>query len=146
MKKNSKNLLKNTIRKIRNNQYRLPQLYEKLEYYEVKMIGYNSPSFEPRYSSSSPSHLSNLDYWLEKVWVVENQISKMEKEIKEFEEFVSSLGPLEQEIVKYLIDYIPIKTIITKHNISRTTYYFYIRKINGNLIAQMNINNNKIKL
>ena len=134
MKKNSKNLLKNTIRKIRNNQYRLPQLYEKLEYYEVKMIGYNSPSFEPRYSSSNFSHLSNLDYWLEKVWVVENQIIKMEKEIKEFNKFVSSLDPIEQIIVKDIIEYVPIKTIIQKLNMSRTTYYNYIRKLNLKVI------------
>src|SRR5690554_1469661 len=113
-------------------------LYEKLEYYEVKMIGYNSPSFEPRYSSSSPSHLSNLDYWLEKVWVVENQISKMEKEIKEFEEFVSKLDPIEQQIVKDLVEYIPIKTIIKKLNISRITYYYYIRKMDQCLIIFIN--------
>lgn len=129
LKKNSKNLLKNTIRKIRNNQYRLPQLYEKLEYYEVKMIGYNSPSFEPRYSSSSPSHLRNLDYWLEKVWVVENQINKIEKEIKEFNKFVLGLDPIEQLIVKDLIEYVPIKITIKKLNVVRTTYYYYLRKI-----------------
>lgn len=141
MKKNSKNLLKNTIRKIRNNQYRLPQLYEKLEYYEVKMIGYNSPSFEPKYSSSSPSHLSNLDYWLEKVWVVENQINKMEREIREFNKFVSELDSIEQLIVKDLIEYVPIKSIIKKLNISRTTYYYYIRKMDNNLIIFINKKN-----
>ncbi len=133
MKKNSKNLLKNTIRKIRNNQYRLPQLYEKLEYYEVKMVGYNSPSFEPRYSSSSPSHLSNLDYWLEKVWVVENQISKMEKEIKEFNKFISSLKLIEQLIVNDLFECVPIKNIIQKNNLDRTTYYYKVKKINNKL-------------
>ncbi len=66
-------------------------LYEKLEFYEVKMIGYNSPSFEPRYSSSSPSHLSNLDYWLEKVWIVENHIKTINKQQHQFLKFMNLL-------------------------------------------------------
>ena len=129
MKKNSKNLLKNTIRKIRNNQYRLPQLYEKLEYYEVKMIGYNTPSFEPRYSSSSPSHLSNLDYWLEKVWVVENQINKMEKEIKEFNAFIVGLSTIEKKIVEGIYNYERPSEVIFKCKITRSEYYYNIFKI-----------------
>ncbi len=133
MKKNSKNLLKNTIRKIRNNQYRLSQLYEKLEYYEIKMIGYNSPSFEPRYSSSSPSHLSNLDYWLEKVWVVENQINEMEKEIKKFNEFVLCLSELERNIVIGLLDYKRVNEIINLNKINRNMYYFKIKRIEKKL-------------
>ncbi len=133
MKKNSKNLLKNTIRKIRNNQYRLPQLYEKLEYYEVKMIGYNSPSFEPRYSSSSPSHLSNLDYWLEKVWIVENQIKKIEKEIREFYKFIDSLSVLEKNIVERLLDYMRVSDIINLNKINRNMYYFKIKSIEKKL-------------
>ena len=133
MKKNSKNLLKNTIRKIRNNQYRLSQLYEKLEYYEIKMIGYNSPSFEPRYSSSSPSHLSNLDYWLEKVWVVENQINEMEKEIEKFNEFVLCLSELERNIVIGLLDYKRVNEIINLNKINRNMYYFKIKRIEKKL-------------
>jgi len=133
LKKNSKNLLKNTIRKIRNNQYRLPRLYEKLEYYEVKMIGYNSPSFEPRYSSSSPSHLSNLDYWLEKVWVVENQINNIEKEIREFYKFVDSLSVLEKNIVERLLDYMRVSDIINLNKINRNMYYFKIKSIEKKL-------------
>ncbi len=119
MKKNSKNLLKNTIRKIRNNKYKLRQLYEKLGYYEVKMIGYNSPSFEPRYSTSSPSHLSNLDYWLEKVWVVENQINKMEKETKQIYKFIETLSPIEKNIIEGLLDYMRVSDIINLNKINR---------------------------
>lgn len=130
LKRNSKNLLKDKIRKIRNNQYKLPMLYEKLEFYEVKMIGYNSPSFEPRYGCSSPSHLSNLDYWLEKVWIVEKQIRKIEKEINEFNKFVLELDLIEQQIVNDLINSIPLTTTIKNLNIVRTTYYYYLRKIN----------------
>ena len=71
-------------------------------------------------------------------WVVENQISKMEKEIKEFNKFVLELDPIEQLIAKDLVEYIPIKTIIKKLNISRTTYYYYIRKMEHCLIIFIN--------
>lgn len=133
LKKNSKNLLKNTIRKIRNNKYKLRQLYEKLEYYEVKMVGYNSPSFEPRYSSRNPSHLSNLDYWLEKVWIVENQINKIEKEIREFYKFIDSLSTLEKNIVERLLDYMRVSDIINLYKINRNMYYFKIKSIEKKL-------------
>lgn len=108
-------------------------LYEKLEFYEVKMIGYNSPSFGPRYSSGNPSHLSNLDYWLEKVWIVENQIRKTEKEIKEFSKFVLELDLIEQQIVTNMIECVPVKDIIKKIHLDRNTYYYYVRKINDRI-------------
>jgi len=97
------------------------------------MIGYNSPSFEPRYSSSSPSHLSNLDYWLEKVWVVENQINNIEKEIREFYKFVDSLSVLEKNIVERLLDYMRVSDIINLNKINRNMYYFKIKSIEKKL-------------
>jgi len=133
LKKNSNNLLKNTIRKIRSNQYRLPQLYEKLEYYEVKMIGYNSSSFEPKYSSNQPTYQSNLDYWLEKIWVIEEKIERIELDIKRFNSFISKLEDLEKFIVEGLIKQISVKQIIKENNIHRQTYYYYIKKIDNKI-------------
>ena len=100
-------------------------LYEKLEYYEVKMIGYNSPSFEPRYSSSSPSHLSNLDYWLEKVWVVENQIKEINKQYLRFSKFMNLLDKEIRLIIhdRYF-ENIQLKEILTKYKIDRNKYYY----------------------
>lgn len=116
-------------------------LKETLEEYHVMMIGYNSPSFEPKYSSNRPTYQSNLDYWLEKIWVVEGKIEKIELEIKRFDVFVSQLNDIEKNIIKGLIKSIPIKELTTKNNIDRQTYYYYYAKIEK---KYKTIRNNKL--
>lgn len=104
-------------------------LKEVLEEYHVMMIGYNSPSFEPKYSSNQPTYQSNLDYWLEKIWIVEDKIEKIEIDIKRFNSFISKLEDIEKLIAEGLIKKTPVKQAIKDLNINRQTYYYYIRKI-----------------
>lgn len=94
------------------------------------MIGYNSPSFEPKYSSNQPTYQSNLDYWLEKIWVVEDKIEKIEIDIKRFNSFISKLVVIEKAIVERIIKQMPVKLVTKDLNIDRQTYYYYIRKLN----------------
>jgi len=116
-------------------------LKETLEEYHIMMIGYNSPSFEPKYSSNQPTYQSNLDYWLEKIWAIEEKIERIELDIKKFNSFISKLDDIEKTIVEELVKLVPYKTIIKQIGIARTTYYYYIRKLNNKVIVHHCENN-----
>lgn len=105
-------------------------LKETLEEYHVMMIGYNSPSFEPKYSSNQPTYQSNLDYWLEKIWVIEEKIERLEQQIKRFNSFVSRLDHVEKTIVEGIIKQMTVKQVVKELKIDRQTYYYYVRKLN----------------
>lgn len=93
------------------------------------MIGYRSPSFEPRYGSSGYSPLSHIDYWLEKIWVLEKEIEKLEKEVKQYHDFIETLSEVENKIVNGLFNYMSVKNIINLIKINRNKYYLMLRKI-----------------
>jgi len=90
-KRKSTSSLKLWVRTIKRYEYELPILYEKLEYLQVKSIGYNSPSFEPKFGGRGASNNYTIDYWLERIEVCEEQINKRKKEIDKFNEFISKL-------------------------------------------------------
>ena len=106
-------------------------LYEKLEYLEVRSIGYNSPSFEPRLSSNSSSSYKGIDYWLEKIDACERQIKKYENEINKYKFFFETLGELEQTVL-YQYFYInnSAREVLKNENIQRYQIYESIKKIN----------------
>ncbi len=93
------------------------------------MIGYRSPSFEPRYGSSGYSPLSHIDYWLEKIWVLEKEIEKLEKEINQYNRFVKSLSKVEREIIEGLFKLKKVNEIIKLNKINKNRYYLIIKKI-----------------
>ncbi len=93
------------------------------------MIGYRSPSFEPRFGSSGYSPLSHIDYWLEKIWVLEKEIEKLEKEINQYNRFVKSLSKVEREIIEGLFKLKKVNEIIKLNKINKNRYYLIIKKI-----------------
>lgn len=131
MKQNSKNSLKQWVNQIKRYEVQLPLLYEKLEYLEVRSIGYNSPSFEPRLSSNSSSSYKGIDYWLEKIDACERQIKKYENEINKYKFFFETLGELEQTVL-YQYFYInnSAREVLKNENIQRYQIYESIKKIN----------------
>ena len=100
LEKKSKISLKQWVTTIRRYEYELPRLYEKLEYLQVKSIGYNSPSFEPKFGGRGASNNYSIDYWLERIEACESQINKRKKEVDKFNEFTSKLDEVSKEQTK----------------------------------------------
>ena len=129
-KKNSKNSLKRWVLSIKYYEYELPNLYDKLEYLEVKSIGYNSPSFSPRISSSPSSNYKGFDYWLGLIDDCERKIKLYETEIEKYYKFKDSLSDLEQTILhEYFYIGLPPRDIIYNKPMKRYQFYEYIKKI-----------------
>lgn len=142
MKKNSINSLKKWVSKIRRYEYEIPRLYEKLEYLEVKSIGYNSPSFAPRISSNASSCGFGIDYWLEKIDECEREIRYKVKEIKKYYNFLERLDKFDKDIfVDYLYYGSPPKEICVKYNINRTKLYDLINRLTRNSFIKKDNNN-----
>lgn len=108
----SRRSLKQWVVIIKRYEHELPRLYEKLEYLEVKSIGYNSPSFEPKFGGRGVSNNYSIDYWLEKIDACEAQIKKREKQIDKFKEFTSKLNDVSKDVfLKYYYHDISAKKI-----------------------------------
>ena len=142
MKKNSINSLKKWVSKIRRYEYEIPRLYEKLEYLEVKSIGYNSPSFAPRISSKASSNSFGIDYWLEKIDECERELKYKEKEVEKYYNFLEKLEELEREIfVDYLYHRIPPRDINKKYKIHRSKIYDLFNLLNRSDFIKKDNNN-----
>lgn len=129
-KKNSKNSLKRWVLSIKYYEYELPNLYDKLEYLEVKSIGYNSPSFSPRISSSHSSNYKGFDYWLGLIDECERKIELYETEIEKYYKFKDSLSTLEQTILhEYFYKGLPPRDIIYNKPIKRYVLYNLINSL-----------------
>ena len=61
------------IKEVREADKKIAELEEKLYYYNVKLIGYNSPNFEPRLSSTKPEFKDNRYIWIDKINKIENE-------------------------------------------------------------------------
>ena len=129
--KNSKNSLKQWVSKIKRYELELPRLYEKLEYLEVRSIGYNSPSFEPKFGGRGAFNVYTIDYWLEKIDACEAQINKREKEIDKFNEFTSKLDDITKDIfLKYYYYNVPVVRIALEYRLKSYQIYTKFDKIN----------------
>lgn len=119
LKQNSKNSLKQWVNKIKRYEAQLPLLYEKLEYLEVRSIGYNSPSFEPRLSSNGSSSYKGIDYWLEKIDACERQIAYYERELMKYTLLIHDLGELESNIFSgYCLELKSLRNLALSNKIS----------------------------
>lgn len=142
MKKNSVDSLKRWVSKIKRYEHEIPRLYEKLEYLEVKSIGYNSPSFAHRISSNGSCNSLGIDFWLEKIDECEKKLRYKEKEVIKFYNFLKTLDQLEKDIfVDYLYHGTQPKKICVKYNINRMKIYDLINVLNKNAFIKKVINN-----
>jgi hypothetical protein len=130
-KKNSRSSLKQWVTTIKRYEHELPRLYEKLEYLEVKSIGYNSPSFEPKFGGRGASNVYTIDYWLEKIDACEAQINKREKEISKFNEFTNKLDDITKDIfLKYYYFNVPVVKISVEHKKKNYQLYTIFKSLN----------------
>lgn len=130
-KRNSRSSLKQWVATIIRYEYELPRLYEKLEYLEVKSIGYNSPSFEPKFGGRGATTVYTIDYWLEKIDACEAQIKKKEKEISKFNEFTNKLDDITKDIfLKYYYFNVPVVKIAEEYQLKPFQIYILFKKLN----------------
>ena len=131
-KRNSRSSLKQQVATIRRYEYELPRLYEKLEYLEVKSIGYNVPLFEPKFGGRGVSNVYTIDYWLEKIDACEAQINKREIEISKFYQYTEKLDVITKDIfLKYYYFNVPIRVIAAKNRMKPFQIYALFNKIKG---------------
>jgi hypothetical protein len=80
------------------------ELQEKLEFYNMKLIGYKGVSYDRIGSSGSRSSGdSELLYWLEKIEKTEKSTSVFQKILDEFKLLVSTLNDTETIVINNLV-------------------------------------------
>ena len=79
------------------------ELLEKLEYYNVKFIGYKGVSYDRIGSSSHGSGDQDLFYWLEKIDQVEQQLMRVKKVLDEASSFRFKLSESEAVVFDHML-------------------------------------------
>jgi len=108
------------------------ELLEKLEYYNMKFVGYKGVNYERIGSSSSGSGDKDLLYWLEKIDQVNYQLKKVKKILEDAVSYRSKLN--ENEVIVF--DHLLFKLETLKHvqerlNVNRSRLFV----IKTNIIA-----------
>lgn len=101
------------------------ELLEKLEYYNMKFVGYKGVNYE-RIGSSTSSGQGDKEllYWLEKIDQVDNQLKKVQIILLELSIFREKLADNEAIVFNHLLLNIEAKKIVQeKLNISRSRIY-----------------------
>jgi len=80
------------------------ELQEKLEFYNMKLIGYKGVSYDRIGSSGSRSSGdSELLYWLDRINLTESRIEKNYKIINDFGVFIDTLRLNEKDVINTII-------------------------------------------
>jgi hypothetical protein len=114
------------------------ELQEKLEFYNMKLIGYKGVSYDRIGSSGSRSSGdSEVLFWLDKIDQTEKQIALNNHVINEFKSFVQELNITESIIINELL----FKGIIIKNSTkkSKSNRYRIINSISVKLLKKNHI-------
>ena len=114
------------------------ELLEKLEFYNMKLIGYKGVSYDRIGSSGSRSSGdSELLFWLDKIDKTEKQIALNNHVINEFKSFVQELNITESIIINELL----FKGIIINNSTkkSKSNRYRIINSISVKLLKKNHI-------
>lgn len=111
------------------------ELQEKLEFYNMKLIGYKGISYDRIGSSGSRSSGdSELLYWLDKIDKTEKQISSNNRILLEFRLFTGKLDSIELTIINEILFY---KKLVKSKNITTKSHrYQIINKVVVNWMMQ----------
>lgn len=108
------------VRRSKRKQY---ELQEKLDFYNMKLIGYKGVSYE--YTGSAVIDArgdETLLYWLDKINEVEVSIDNNEKILKEFKRFKSTLKQELREVLLAIIERKNIQVVLDELSIKRSSY------------------------
>jgi hypothetical protein len=79
------------------------ELLSKLEYYNVKFIGYKGINYGQIITNPMPSNDKDMLYWLDKIDEVERKIKINNSIIRDYEFFISNLSKVETIIINSLL-------------------------------------------
>lgn len=103
---------------------KIKELEEKLQYYNVKLVGYNSPKFDSVVISKTNYYSDNKIYWLEKIEETEKKIISLKAIINNYECFVSGLSQQENLVMDFLImRRYKVDQVVRIMNVSRSRVY-----------------------
>ena len=112
------------IKSVRNIDEKIEKLEEDLEYYNIMLIGYNSPSFHIYIPSGNGNTDKRLLYWVFKISDTEDEIKSLNLLKREYEIFREELTDIQKEV---LDDYYYNRK--TKLKISRSYWYNILNDI-----------------
>jgi hypothetical protein len=115
------------------------ELLGKLEYYNVKFIGYKGISYGQIITNPMPRNDKDMLYWMDKIDEIEKKIKKIKQILYEFDVFLSFCSQDEIEIVMFLTtEYLKFDKK------QKTLFYKRINKIARKLIIYRKIYKNSI--
>lgn len=79
------------------------ELQEKLKFYEAKLVGYKSVVYDRIGPPGTSGSEKDLFYWMDKLEHANRDLVKVKKAISEYQVFLESQGPLEQEVLSQLV-------------------------------------------
>jgi hypothetical protein len=115
------------------------ELQEKLEFYNMKLIGYKGVSYDFIGSSGSRSSGdSELLFWLDKIVIIENQIRQANQKLSEYKLVIKKLNDIQKTVLESIINNQWIEKIKIEIKQSRSRVYQIIDEI---VISWKNQNN-----
>lgn len=118
------------IKEVQEADSKIKELEEKLKYYNMKLVGYNSPSFDSVVVSKSNYYRNNKVYWLEKVDLIEKEIQINQSKQKSYKYFISKLTAIEYLVLReVIVKKLSIIEFCNKFNVSRNYVYEIKEKI-----------------
>ena len=103
------------IDQVRRSKRKLPELQEKLRFYNMKFIGYNGVSYEFSGSKSGNSKGDeNLLYWMDKIDAVNKEIQILDEIIRKYDDFFETLNVIEQKVLTQLVSISSLKVLIVQ--------------------------------
>jgi len=106
------------------------ELQEKLQYYNVKLIGYKGVVYDRIGSSSTSPSEKDIVYWIEKINEVERKILSNKGNIIEYQRFINTLSINETVLISEVMRSVLSRTeMCLTINISVNTYNHIINGI-----------------
>lgn len=106
------------------------ELQEKLEFYNMKLIGYKGVSYDRIGSSGSRSSGdSELLYWLDKITAIENRIKEVERLLSEYKSIMKNLNDIQKTVLGSIVNNQWIEKIKIETKQSRSRVYQIIDEI-----------------
>ncbi len=106
------------------------ELQEKLEFYNMKLIGYKGVSYDRIGSSGSrTSGDSELLFWLDKITAIENRIREVERILSEYKSIMMNLNDIQKTVLGSIVNNQWIEKIKKEIKQSRSRVYQIINEI-----------------
>lgn len=106
------------------------ELHEKLEFYNMKLIGYKGVSYDRIGSSGSRSSGdSELLYWLDKITAIENRNREVDRILSEYKSIMKNLNDIQKTVLGSIVNNQWIEKIMIDIKQSRSRVYQIIDEI-----------------